>query len=58
MGERNFEVDFVKLFANIIDGEFLDVVHLLPQNPDGPVATDCPGYPVSFPLKSFLKGYR
>ncbi len=52
MGERNIEVDLVKPFANIVDGEFLKVVHRLPQNPD------CPGYPVSFPLKSFLNGYR
>ena len=58
MGERNFEVDFLKLFANIIDGEFAKVVHHLPQNPGGPVTAGCPGYPVSFSLKSFLKGYR
>gem|GEM_PF-4360691 len=58
MGERNFNIDFVELFANIADGEFAEVVHHLPQNPDGPVTADCPGYLVSFSLKSFLKGYR
>ncbi len=55
MGERNIEVDLVKPFANIVDGEFLKVVHRLPQNPDGPVVAV---YPVSFLLKSFLNGYR
>ena len=55
MGERDIEVDLVKPFANIVDGEFLKVAHRLPQNPDGPVVA---GYPVSFPLKSFLNGYR
>ena len=54
MGKINFDVDFVLLFANIADGEFLEVVHYLPQNPDGPVPADCRGYPPSFPLKSFL----
>lgn len=48
MGERNSKDDSVKPFANIIDSEFLEVVHRLPQN------TDAPGCPVSFPLKSFL----
>lgn len=58
MGKINFDVDFVLLFANIADGEFLEVVHYLPQNPDGPVPADCRGYPPSFSLKFFLKGYR
>jgi len=58
VGERNIEVDLVKPFANIVDGEFLEVVHRLPQNPDGPVVADCPDYPISFPLKSSLNGYR
>jgi len=27
MGKRNFSIDFIQIFANIIDGEFFDGVH-------------------------------
>ena len=27
MGKRNFSIDFIQIFANITDGEFLKVVH-------------------------------
>ena len=35
MGERNIKVDFVELFANIIDGEFIKGVHQMPHYPGG-----------------------
>ena len=57
MGEGNFKVDFVELFANIVDGEFLKVVHHFPHGPGGR-GTFCPDYPFSFSLKSFSNGYR
>ncbi|MBW1715576.1 MAG: hypothetical protein JRJ77_07065 [Deltaproteobacteria bacterium] len=51
MGKRNFVVDFVEFFANIIDSEFFEEVHHTPNDPGRPVTADCPGYPVSFPPK-------
>lgn len=27
MGKRNFSIDFIQIFANIVDGEFFDWVH-------------------------------
>jgi hypothetical protein len=57
MGEGNFSVDFVDLFANIVDGEFFERVHHFPYGPGGS-AYFCPDYPFSLSLKSFLSGYR
>jgi len=57
MGERNFVVDFVELSANIINGEFLEMVHHLPHSPGGR-SSFCPDYPTNFFLESFLNGYR
>jgi hypothetical protein len=44
MGERNFNIDFVELFANIIDGEFAEMVHHVPQSPGSPITADCSDY--------------
>ena len=57
MGKRNFEVDFVEVSANIIDGEFFEGVHRFPHDP-GRSGYFCPDYLLSFSLKSFLNGYR
>jgi len=68
MAQRNFYVDFVEFFANIVDGEFSKGVHQTPHDPGGS-SRFCPDYPacplvpcngrrVSFSLKSFLSGYR
>jgi len=27
MGKRNFNIDFIQIVANIIDGEFFELVH-------------------------------
>ena len=67
MGDRNFKVDIVEFFANIM-GEFFKVVHYIPHDP-GRRCYFCPDYPtcplvpcngrrVSFFLKSFFNGYR
>jgi len=57
MGQRNFYIDFVEFFANIINGEFSKGVHHVPFDPSGSgyFRSD---YPISFCLKSFLSGYR
>jgi len=57
MGQRNFYVDFVEFFANIVDGEFSKGVHQTPHDPGGS-GSFCPDYPISFCLKSFLSVYR
>ncbi len=57
MVQGNFKVDFVYLFANIIDGEFSKGVHRNSFDPGGSCYF-CPDYPVSFCLKSFLSVYR
>jgi len=57
MGERNFKIDLVEFFANISDGEFIEVVHHFPHGPGGR-GYFCPDYLFSFSLKSFLNGYR
>jgi len=57
MGQGHFRVDFIELFANIIYGEFSKRVHQTPHDPGGS-CDFCPGYPVSFCLKSFLSGYK
>ena len=58
MGKRNFRVDFVQLFAYIVNGEFLEGVHQTPHDPGGLVVADLPDYPISFCLKSFLSVYK
>ena len=35
MGERNFSIDLVDLFANIVDGEFFEGVHHFSHGPGG-----------------------
>ena len=44
MGKRNFKVDFVELFANIVNGEFFERVHHFPYGPGGS-GYFCPDYP-------------
>jgi len=57
MGERNFKVDFIEFFANVIDGEFIKGVHRTPHDP-GRSCSFYPDYPFNFSLKSFLSGYK
>jgi hypothetical protein len=55
VGERNFQVDFVEFFANVIYGEFLEKVHQTPHG-SGRSCLFCLDYSPNFFLKSFLKG--
>ena len=57
MGKSNFSIDFIQIFANIVDGEFFKGVHQAPHDPGGSGGF-CPDYLISFCLKSFLSGYR
>lgn len=57
MGEGDIKVDFIELFANITDGEFIKGVHQIPHDL-GRSCSFYPDYSISFCLKSFLNGYR
>ena len=57
MGQRDFAVDFVEVFANIINGEFFKGVHHTPHG-SGRSWGFYPDYPINFFLESFLNGYK
>ena len=57
MGEGNFSIDLVELFAYSVYSDFSKGFTIFPHSTEGRLSC-CPDYPFSFSLKSFLSGYR